>query len=59
MIAEPPFDDGAAHETVAWAFPAVAVTEAGASGTVAGVTGADGADAGPVPFALIAFTVKV
>jgi hypothetical protein len=35
------------------------VTLAGAPGTVAGVTLADGLDAGPVPMALIAVTVKV
>jgi hypothetical protein len=50
---------GAVQLTVAWAFPAVAVTPVGALGTVDGVTAVDGLDAGPVPFALAALTVKV
>ena len=42
------------------AFPAVAVTPVGAEGTVAvGVTGAEGAEAGPVPKAFVAVTVNV
>ena len=45
--------------TVAWALPAVAVPIVGAPGTVAGVTLLDGLEAGPVPIALVAFTVKV
>ncbi|MBK6602781.1 MAG: hypothetical protein IPG28_14835 [Betaproteobacteria bacterium] len=39
--------------------PRVAVTAVGAPGTVAGVTAADAADAGPVPTALVAVTVNV
>ena len=38
---------------------ALAATIVGAPGTVAGVTVFDGADAGPVPTALVAVTVKV
>src|SRR5579859_7670271 len=52
---------GAVHVTVADALPAAAVTPAGAAGTVgaAGVTVFEAADAGPVPTALVAVTVKV
>ena len=55
----PPFDTGGAKLTVACVFPAVAVTPVGVVGVVAGVTEFDGLDGGPVPTALIAFTVKV
>ena len=60
MIALPPFD-GAVQLTTADAFPAVAVTPVGAPGAVGavGVTALDGADAGPVPIALVAVTVNV
>ena len=44
---------------MAWPFPAVAVPMVGAPGTVAGVAGAEAAEAGPVPMALVAVTVKV
>ena len=52
---------GAVQVTVADALPAVAVTFDGAAGTVGaiGVTAFDAADAGPVPIALAAVTVKV
>ena len=52
---------GAVQVTVAEAFPAVADTPVGALGAVLplGVTGADAAEAGPVPTALVAVTVKV
>ena len=59
MIAEPPFDAGAVNATVAWAFPAVAVPMTGAPGGPTGVALFDAADAGPVPAALLAVTVKV
>ena len=58
-MAAPPFEAGAVQLTVACASPAVAMTLVGAPGTVAGVTAADGADAGPVPTTLAAVTVKV
>jgi len=60
VIALPPFDP-AVQDTTADAFPAVAVTAVGAAGAVGpvGVTAADGAEAGPVPMALVAVTVKV
>ena len=55
----PPSDAGGVKLTVACAFPAVALTPVGAPGRPRGVTLFEGFDAGPVPFALIAFTVKV
>jgi len=55
----PPFEAGGVKLTVAWALPAVAVPIVGAPGTVAGVTLLEGLEAGPVPIALVAFTVKV
>jgi hypothetical protein len=59
VIAEPPFDCGV-HDTVNEPEPAVAaVTSAGAAGTSAGVTGAEGADDTLVPTALVAVTWKV
>jgi hypothetical protein len=59
VIALPPFDAGAVKLTVACPLPGVAVPIVGAPGSVAGVTLLDGADAGLVPFALVAVTVKV
>jgi hypothetical protein len=53
LLAEP------ANVTVACALPAVAVPIVGALGTVAGITPFDAAEAGPVPTALVAVTVKV
>jgi hypothetical protein len=50
---------GAIQETSTEALPRVSVTPVGASGVVAGVTLADGLDAGPVPTALVAVTVNV
>jgi len=38
VIADPPVEVGAVHETEAWAFPRVAVTPVGAPGTAAGTT---------------------
>ena len=58
-MALPPLLAGAVHDTVAWALPAVAVTAEGAPGTVIGVTLAEAAEAGPLPAALFAVTVKV
>ena len=58
MIAEPASEAGPVKVTVAWALPAVAVPIVGAPGTVAGVTLLDGAEAAPVPTALVAVTVK-
>jgi hypothetical protein len=56
-----PFDEGAVKVTVALALPAVALTAVGAPGTVAGAVGVtlfEGDDAGPVPAAFAAVTVK-
>ena len=61
MIGLPPLP-GAVHDTVTDPTPAVAVTAVGANGTVAaaaGVTALEATDAGLVPTALVAFTVKV
>jgi hypothetical protein len=57
-----PPSEGAVQDTTAEPSPAVADTPVGASGAVAGavgVTDADAADAGLVPTALVALTVKV
>ena len=65
VMALPPFDAGAVHETEAEALPAVAVTPVGVPGTVAGGGGAsgvtllDGAEAALEPIAFVATTVKV
>lgn len=62
MIAAPPSDDGAVHDTVACPSPGTALTAVGAPGAVAaaiGVTGDEAADAGPLPTLLVAVTVKV
>jgi hypothetical protein len=58
-MALPPSLAGAVQETVALPFPALALTAVGAPGTVTGVTLLEGSDAGPVPAALTATTVKV
>jgi hypothetical protein len=61
VMALPPLEAGAVHDTLAAALPAVATTPVGAPGAVAaptGVTAFDGVDAGPVPAALEALTVK-
>jgi hypothetical protein len=59
VTTEPPSPVGAVHDTTAAALPAVAVTPAGAPGTVLGVTPAEAADAGEGPAALVAVTVNV
>jgi len=59
VIAEPPVLAGGEKLTFACALPALAVPMVGAPGTVPGVTEFDGAEAGPVPTALVAVTVKV
>jgi len=59
MIGEP-LAGGAIHDTVDWPLAnEVAVTPVGAPGVAAGMAGADGLDAGPVPAAVVAVTVKV
>jgi hypothetical protein len=49
----------AAKLTIAWAFPATAVTAVGGFGGGLGVMLFDATDAGPVPTALVAVTVNV
>ena len=59
VIAAPPFDAGAVHETSASVLPPVADTPVGAPGTVAGVTVLETVEAEPVPTLLVAVTVNV
>ena len=59
MIVEPPLLAGGVNVTEAWVFPRVAVPIVGASGTVAGMTVLDAADAALVPMVLVAVTVQV
>jgi hypothetical protein len=56
VIAEPPFEDGTTHWTATCCAPAVATTERGADGTVAGVPATRGVEAGEVPKELTATT---
>src|SRR3954464_13067919 len=58
-IGLPPVSAGAIQVTVACPFPGTAATPVGAPGTLRGVTGAEGAEAGPVPTTLLAVTVSV
>ena len=53
-----PFEAGAVQETEAWELPATATTLVGEPGAAAGVTPLEAADAGPVPMAFVADTVK-
>ena len=55
----PPLEAGAVKETVADPLPAVAVPMVGAPGRWTGWRRATGPEAGPVPRALVAVTVKV
>jgi hypothetical protein len=59
VIVEPPSLPGAVKLTDAAAFPSVAETPVGASGTVAGVTDGDGSDSILSPTAFVACTVNV
>ena len=59
VMAVPPLDAGAVNVTVACVLPAVAVPMVGAPGGPSGVALFEAADAGPVPMALVAVTVKV
>ena len=58
-MALPPLEAGAVQETLAWALPAVALALVGAADTVTGVTLLEAADAGLLPTALVAVTVKL
>ena len=59
MIVVPPFPAGAVNVTEASVLPRVAVPMVGGSGTVAGMTPFEDADAELVPMALVAVTVQV
>ena len=59
VIGEPPLLAGAVHDTWAWPLPATAVTAVGEPGIVVGVTAVLADEAGEVPAALVAVTVKV
>jgi len=59
VMAAPPLEAGAVQETVPWVYPPTAVTPVGGPGAVAGIAGADGAEAALVPTAFVAVTVKV
>ena len=62
VMALPPSDNGADHETLAWVSPAVAETAGGAPGAVAtasGVTLFDAAEAGLLPLPFSAVTENV
>ena len=59
MIALPPLDTGALHETVAWPSLGAALTPVGAPGTDAGVTAGEATDAALVPIEFVAVTVNV
>jgi hypothetical protein len=59
VIAAPPSDAGGVNDTTACPSPGAADAPGGGPGTVRGVTGAEGADAAPVPAAEVAVTEKV
>jgi len=60
VIAEPPDEAGALQDTTDWAFAfAVADTEVGAPGAVAGTTAPEAVDGDPGPAAFVAVTVNV
>ena len=59
-MADPPLEADVVHATTDWVLALeVAVTAVGAPGIVAGVAGADAADALPTPTELVAVTVNV
>jgi hypothetical protein len=60
VIGEPPLLEGAVHVTLAEVKEATtALAPVGAIGELAATTGFDACDAGPVPTAFVAVTVKV
>jgi len=59
VIALPPFEDGADHETTTEESPNAPDTPVGAPGTVAGTTAPEAVDAEPVPALFVAVTVNV
>jgi hypothetical protein len=57
VIAAPPFDAGAVHDTTDWALALeVPATAVGAPGVVEGVATADALEYAPVPFVFAAAT---
>jgi len=58
VIADP-FAEGAVHATVTLPVPEVTETPVGAEGTPAGVTWADGLEAGELPTALVVTALNV
>jgi hypothetical protein len=61
VIGEPPLEDGAVQLTAAELAPfdIVALIFVGAPGTAIGITALEALEAGPVPIAFVAVTVKV
>jgi hypothetical protein len=59
VIAAPPSEVGAVHETLAEPSDATATTLPGGPGTVSGSTGSEVVDPAPVPATFVAVTVKV
>ena len=59
VIGLPPLERGAVKETVAFSIPEVAFTFVGALGAIPVLTALEASDAGPVPNALVAVTLKV
>jgi len=59
VIALPPFEAGADHETTTDESPNTPDTPVGTPGTVAGTTDADAEDPEPVPALFVAVTVNV
>jgi hypothetical protein len=59
VIALPPLEAGAVHETNALRSPDIADTSIGASGGPTGITTLEGAELGLVPMEFVAVVVKV
>ena len=59
VTADPPFSEGALHDTTTCAEPNTPDTPVGTPGTVAGTTAPEAVDAEPVPTAFVAVTVNV
>ena len=59
VIAAPPSEAGADHDTVTWPSPDTVEVIAGAPGTVAGVTESEAAELAPMPIVFVAATVNV
>jgi len=59
VMALPPLEAGATHDTTACAFPDTADTDLGTPGVVAGTIAFDASDASPPPREFVATTVNV